>query len=243
VSHLPPDESGRVHGIAYNLWLPLARVPAPAIAILHGAGSRKENHADFARAATAQGFVALTFDNRGHGETEGDMGAGVIADLQRLMTFLAERPEVDERRIALRGSSMGGQLAIHAAAVSDKVAAVVAICPAGEEMVLGDMRRLARGEPPAPGSALAEMRLDVPAMVAWLEEHDVRDAVQLLGSKPLLLVHARGDDVVPHAFSEELYQLAEEPKRLLLLEGGDHRSAQHDAEIQGEMLRWLERVM
>ena len=60
-------------------------------------------------------------------------------------------------------------------------------------------------------------------------------------SKPLLLIHARGDEVVPYALSEKLYERAAEPKRLLLLEGGDHRSAQHDAEIQGESLRWLAR--
>ena len=37
----------------------------------------------------------------------------------------------------------------------------------------------------------------------------------MLGPKPLMLVHARGDEVVPYMFSEEIYELAEEPKRLL----------------------------
>jgi fermentation-respiration switch protein FrsA (DUF1100 family) len=58
-----------------------------------------------------------------------------------------------------------------------------------------------------------------------------------------MLVHARDDEVIPWEFSRELYQRAEEPKRLLLLEGGNHRSAQHDSEVQGETLRWLDRVM
>jgi fermentation-respiration switch protein FrsA (DUF1100 family) len=236
-------ESGSLDGIAYQLFLPLAGAPAPAVVILHGAGSQKENHADFARRAAGHGFAALTFDNRGHGESEGKLGPRVIADIQRLVAFLAARPEVDERRIAVRGSSMGGQLAIHAAAVSNALAAVVAICPAGEQMVLDDIRALARGEPPRPDSALASMRIDAPAMAAWLEEHDVRDAVRLLGAKPLLLVHARGDEVVPYMFSEELYELADEPKRLLLLDGGHHRSVQHDPEIQGETLRWLEKAL
>ena len=58
--------------------------PWPAVIVLHGAGSRKENHADYARAAVAHGLVALTFDNRGHGETEGDRsGTAVIDDLAR----------------------------------------------------------------------------------------------------------------------------------------------------------------
>jgi fermentation-respiration switch protein FrsA (DUF1100 family) len=238
-----PNEQDKLDGIAYALWLPFEEQPAPAVVILHGAGSQKENHADYARAAVANGFAALTFDNRGHGETEGSLGPGVVADMQKLVRFLGERPEVDERRIAVRGSSMGGLLAIHLAAASDAVAAVVAICPAAEWMLIEDVRRVADGRPPPEGSYLAAMRIDAPALVAWLGEHEVADAVERLGSKPLLLIHARGDETVPVGHSEDLYDRAAEPKRLLVLEGGDHRSAQHDAEIQGESLRWLARVM
>jgi pimeloyl-ACP methyl ester carboxylesterase len=137
---------------------------------------------------------------------------------------------------------MGGLLALHGAAVSDRVAAVVAICPAAERMLLPDVRRVARGEPAPPGSALATMRVDAPALAGWLEENDVRDTLRRL-AKPLLIVHARGDEVIPYTHSEELYELAREPKRLLLMENGHHRSLQHDAEVQGETLRWLERVM
>jgi uncharacterized protein len=238
-----PSEQGRLDGIAYNLWLPSERDPAPAVIVLHGAGSQKENHADYARAALAHGFAALTFDNRGHGETEGELGRGVLADMQKLVRLLAERPEVDERRIAVRGSSMGGLLAIHLAAASNGVAAVVAICPAAEWMLIEDVRRVADGRPPPAGSYLEAMRIDTHALVAWLGEHEIADAVERLDSKPLLLIHARSDEVVPVAHSEELYRRAAEPKRLLVLEGGDHRSAQHDAEVQGESLRWLSRVL
>jgi fermentation-respiration switch protein FrsA (DUF1100 family) len=238
-----PDELGTLDGIAYALWLPFEEQPAPAVVILHGAGSQKENHADYARAAVAHGFAALTFDNRGHGETTGDLGPGVLTDMQKLVRFLAARPEVDEHRIAVRGSSMGGLLAIHLAAASDAVAAVVAICPAAEWMLIEDVRRVADGRPPPAGSYLEAMRIDASALVAWLGEHEVGDAVDRLGSKPLLLIHARGDETVPVAHSEELHERAAEPKRLLVLEGGDHRSAQHDSEIQGESLRWLARVM
>jgi alpha-beta hydrolase superfamily lysophospholipase len=238
-----PDEPGTVGGIAYHLWLPYGKEPAPAVVVLHGSGSRKENHADFARVATEHGFVALTFDARGHGESDGKLGPAAIADVQRLVRLLRERDEVDERRVALRGSSMGGLLALHAAAVTDGVAAVVAICPANEELMLRDLRRIAAGKPPPAGSALEAMRVDAGGLVAWLEEHDVRDAVGLIANKPLMLVHARGDEVVPYTLSEELYERAQEPKRLLLLDAGDHRSAQHDLEIQGETLRWLARAM
>jgi alpha-beta hydrolase superfamily lysophospholipase len=239
----PASEERKLDGIAYHLWLPVGEGPSPAVVVLHGAGSQKENHVDFARAAINHGFVALTFDNRGHGESDGELSPRVVADVQRLARMVADHPAVDARRIALRGSSMGGLLALHAAAVSAEVAAVVAICPASEQMLLADIRRVARGEPPPPGSALESMRVDAAALVPWLEEHDVRHVVDLIGATPLMLVHARGDEIVPWELSQELYDRAAEPKRLLLLEGGDHRSAQHDAEIQGETLRWLSKVM
>jgi fermentation-respiration switch protein FrsA (DUF1100 family) len=87
------------------------------------------------------------------------------------------------------------------------------------------------------------MRINASGLASWLEVTDVGNAVERMGSKPLLLIHARGDEVVPYTHSEELYKRAAEPKRLLLLEGGDHRSAQHDTELQGESLRWLARAM
>ena len=239
----PPSEKGALAGIAWCLWVPDGEGPWPAVMVMHGAGSRKENHADFARAAVAHGFVALTFDNRGHGETEGDLDPTVVDDLRLLAEWLAARSEVDERRIAARGSSMGGLMAIHAGAASDRVAAVVAICPAAEWMLAEDVRRMAEGKPPPAGSALAEMRIDAPALAGWLETSDVGEAVQRMGSKPLLIIHARGDEVVPFTHSEKLHGLAQPPKKLVLLEGGDHRSAQHDAELQGESLRWLARAV
>ena len=239
----PPTESGRLDGIAWLLWVPPGAGPWPAVIVLHGAGSRKENHADYARAAVAHGLAALTFDNRGHGETEGQLGDAVIDDLGALAGWLAARPEVDGRRSGVRGSSMGGLLAIHAAAESDDVAAAVAICPAAEWMLAEDVQRVLDGRPLPAGSALSEMRIDAPALVEWLDRNDVEDAAERMGTKPLLLIHARGDEVVPYAHSEKLYERAAEPKRLVLLEGGHHRSAQHDPELQGESLRWLARSM
>lgn len=239
----PPSESGVLGGIAWCLWLPAGEGPFGAVIVLHGAGSRKENHADYARAAVAHGLAALTFDNRGHGETEGPLDDGVVDDLRMLAAWLAARPEIDGRRIGVRGSSMGGLLAIHAAAASPDIAAAVAICPAAEWMLAEDVQRVLDGRPPRPGSALSEMRIDPPALARWLDGNDVEEAVERMGSKPLLLIHARGDEVVPYTQSEKLYERADEPKRLLLLEGGHHRSAQHDPELQGESLRWLARAM
>jgi uncharacterized protein len=219
-------------GLAYRLWLPESDPPWPGIVIVHGAGSCKENHADFARLAADFGWAALAYDQRGHGESLGEMAPWAVNDAIGMARLLAARDGVDASRICMRGSSMGGFIAIHAAAVSDAIAAVIAICPPGEGMLLEGLR-----------SDPLEMRADRSALEPWLGEHDLREAVALLGRKPLILLHAKGDDEVPADWSEELYERAAEPRKLIVVPGGHHRSVQHDAELQTAALRWLERSL
>ena len=58
-----------------------------------------------------------------------------------------------------------------------------------------------------------------------------------------MLLHADGDESVPVAHSRELHERsAAELKRLIVLPGGHHRSVQHDAELQGESLRFIHRA-
>jgi fermentation-respiration switch protein FrsA (DUF1100 family) len=132
--------------------------------------------------------------------------------------------------VALRGSSMGGFQAIHAGARDPSLCAVVAICPAPDDLLL---RSLRSGEP-------LRFRCDVPATEAWLETLDIYAAVGQLGPQTdLLLLHARGDEQIPWTVSEELHEAAHEPKRLLVLPGGHHRSLQHDLELQAVSRRFI----
>ena len=202
--------------------------------IVHGAGSRKENHGDFGRACAASGWAALGFDQRGHGTSVDGMSPAALGDVGKMARFLAGVEGVDAAQVCVRGSSMGGFMAIQAAATSKVLAAAVAICPAGADHLRRGLR-----------AGTLEMRIDpdaATALEAWLTEHDLRQAVELMGSKPLLLIHASGDEQIPSDWSVELYARAREPRKLILLPGGHHRSAQHDAELHGVALRWLERT-
>jgi uncharacterized protein len=230
-----PSEEGIAGDRPYLLWLPEADPPYPGMLILHGAGSRKENHADFGRACAARGWAALAYDQRGHGESTDEMGPAALADVGRMAAFLAGRDDVDGARVCARGSSLGGFMAIHAAASSDSIAGAIAICPAGED----DLRRGLR-------SGTLEFRASDDArsvLEAWLGEHDLRDAVELMDQKPLLLAHARGDEQIPYTWSEELYERAADPRKLIVVAGGHHRSVQHDRELQEVALRWIEREL
>jgi fermentation-respiration switch protein FrsA (DUF1100 family) len=89
-----------------------------------------------------------------------------------------------------------------------------------------------------------EFRVDRQTVARWLESLDLYEAVGQLGPETaLLLLHARGDEQVPYTVSEDLYSAAHEPKRLLLLPGGHHRSVQHDLELQAVSWRWIDRAV
>jgi pimeloyl-ACP methyl ester carboxylesterase len=204
--------------------------------IVHGAGSRKENHGDFGRACAAAGWAALAYDQGGHGDSEDEMTPRALADAAAMARFLGDRPDVDARRVCIRGSSLGGFIAIHTAATSEAIAGVVAICPSDEQHLLRGLR-----EDTLHFRAGPQARAD---LEAWLGEHDLREAVTLLGERPLLLVHADGDERIPVESSRELHRRATTPvKKLIVLPGGHHRSAQHDPELQGIALRWLARSL
>ncbi len=220
-------------GLSYSVWLPAGGArPRAGVVILHGAGSCKENHHDFARAALAAGLAAIAFDQRGHGASEGALDGRAIADVVTIAGTLRERAGDPELPVALRGSSMGGYLAIAAAAPAS-ARAVVAICPASASGLLTALRR-----PEGVG-----FDADAPALERLLAEHDLHDAVPALAI-PLLLLHAEGDEQVPIAHSRELAALSNvADSRLIAVPGGHHRSVQHDEELQAASLRFIARTL
>jgi uncharacterized protein len=231
VTAVTPAEIGSYEGLAYSLWLVEGRPPRGGVVILHGAGSCKESHHDYARAVRAAGFAAIAFDQRGHGDSAGPMDGRVLDDVAALATLLRSRAGAPELPLALRGSSMGGYLAILAAPSVD-AAAVVAICPASAE-------KLRRGL--ASGSFAFDA--DRTAVDAFLASHELDAAVGAL-EIPLLLLHAEGDEQVPVQHSRELAAHARHPNsRLITLPGGHHRSIQHDPDLQAVSLRFLERAL
>ncbi|HZC13060.1 MAG TPA: alpha/beta fold hydrolase [Thermoleophilaceae bacterium] len=221
-----PPELGSHDGLAYALFLPDDR-PQVGVVVLHGAGSAKESHFDFARGCRDEGMAALAYDARGHGRSAGAFGPGAVDDALAMVELLREHVPA----VALRGSSMGGFQAIHAAARAEpELCAVVAICPASEDILLRGLR----------SGDLLRFECDVPATEAWFESADIYEAAAALGPETaLLLLHARGDEQIPYSVSEEIHARAREPKRLLLLPGGHHRSLQHDLELQAVSRRYI----
>jgi len=220
-----PPELGERDGLSYALFLPDSE-PVGGVAILHGAGSAKESHFDFARLCREYDMAAVAYDARGHGRSTGEWGPTAFGDALAMCDLLREHTP----RVALRGSSMGGFTAIHAAALDPAVAAVVAICPAPADLLVRGVR----------SGRITDFALDA-STEEWLAGLDTAEAVASLGDDTaLLLLHAKGDEQVPWTVSEELNAVAHEPKRLLGFPGGHHRSLQHDLEVQNVAARFIQ---
>jgi alpha-beta hydrolase superfamily lysophospholipase len=225
-----PADIGRQDGLAYTLWLPTGP-PRGGVVILHGAGSCKESHHDFARRLIAAGLAAIAFDQRGHGESDGPMDGRVLQDVASIADVLRRACGGPKVPIALRGSSMGGSFALLAAPPVD-ACAVVAIAPAPPA---GMRRALQTGR--------FQLDADVPALDAFLAAQDLQQAVRSL-EIPVLILHAAGDEQVPAEHSRELEEELRSPaSRLIVVPGGHHRSVQHDAELQAFSVRFLERAL
>jgi fermentation-respiration switch protein FrsA (DUF1100 family) len=87
------------------------------------------------------------------------------------------------------------------------------------------------------------VRLSPLAYTQYLERKNLFETVSKLAPRPLFLIHAKGDETIPYTVSEELYRRAGEPKRLLLLEGGSHGSAQHDPSVNQQVVAWLREAL
>lgn len=103
----------------------------PAFLVLHGFGGNKEGRGQLviAEQLADWGYIALRFDFRGCGESEGERGRILcmdqVRDTSNAVSYMASRPDVDSERVALIGSSFGAAVAIYTAGVDSRVAAVI----------------------------------------------------------------------------------------------------------------------
>jgi dipeptidyl aminopeptidase/acylaminoacyl peptidase len=106
------------------------------IVLCHGyTGVRTIYLPDNARVLSEAGYVVLTFDYKGWGDSDGPKSRlapySRVADLQAALTFLGAQPEVDANRLGIYGTSYGGATVVFVAAIDPRVKCVVAVVGIG----------------------------------------------------------------------------------------------------------------
>jgi pimeloyl-ACP methyl ester carboxylesterase len=107
-----------------------------AVLVCHGFGASQDRVLpDAANALTAAGYVAMTLDYRGFGESQGPRFRMIpqeqVRDIRNALTFLEQQPEVAPDRIALWGTSFGGANVAYVAGVDRRVACTVSLVGVG----------------------------------------------------------------------------------------------------------------
>lgn len=105
----------------------------PAVLLAHGFGATKANLRPQAEKLARDGYAVLTWSARGFGKSTGKIGLndprGEVADVRRLIDWLAKRPEVrldkaGDPRVGVAGGSYGGAISLLAAGYDRRVDAI-----------------------------------------------------------------------------------------------------------------------
>jgi len=110
----------------------------PAFLVLHGFGTGKDGSTPeiLANMLCDWGYVAMRFDFRGCGDSEGAPARvyclDQVEDVKNAVTWFAEQPFVDGERIAVIGHSFGAAVAVYSGGVDERIAAVISSCGWGD---------------------------------------------------------------------------------------------------------------
>lgn len=116
--------------------------PAPVIVLCHGfAGVQDMLLPEMACPLAMEGFVVVTFDYRGFGDSGGEQGRLTIArqqeDIRVVLRWVRNNPILDDRRVGLWGTGLGGGHVLCVAAWNPQVRCVVSQLPVldGAELI------------------------------------------------------------------------------------------------------------
>jgi alpha-beta hydrolase superfamily lysophospholipase len=192
----------------------------PAFIVMHGFGSNSSssNVVEPCKMFDKLGYVTLSFDMPGCGESEGVRGNMIcleqVAAARNALTFLAKHPQVESDRIGLIGSSFGAAIAVYTCGVDKRVA--VAISSGG----WGDGARKFRGQHPTPeawkkftdmlaegkrhrektGESLMVPRYDIVPIPEHLRTHLAQNSIQMFTAETAQSMYDfRADDVIGQA--------------------------------------------
>ena len=229
----------RLHG-----WLiaPAARDGArcPAVIVMHGWGGNAAMMLPLARPLHEVGFAVLFIDARCHGASDDDSFASLprfAEDLEHALAWLTARAEIDARRIALIGHSVGAGAALLAASRRPNVAALVIVSAFAHPAAM--MRRWLAAKR-IPERPVGRYVLDYVQRTIGHRFDDIAPVVTIARVRcPVLLVHGADDDVVPLADAQQIFAArAHEAVELLIL-GGSHESFADLEQHIGKLIEFL----
>jgi alpha-beta hydrolase superfamily lysophospholipase len=226
-------EGAGAPGVKLVGWWFHASAPRGTLIYLHGVADNRGSSVGIADHFVPMGFDVVAYDSRAHGDSGGDActyGYYEKQDLARVIDHL----RVARAPVVVMGTSMGAAVALQAAALDPRIAAVIALAP------FSDLRTAAAARAPffaSRGNIEDAFRLAGEGGLFRVDEvSPVAAAPQI--HAPVLLIHGDHDTETPHAHSERILAALGGPKRLITIAGGGHRGGL-TPETWRELDAWL----
>lgn len=190
------------------------------------------------------GYVAVRFDPTGTWESGGSVNQYSISqyleDIRSIINFMLK--EKAHRNVFVIGHSIGGMLSILYAARDPRVTKVVSIM--SPFAYVRPNREDERGETSEwAATGFHHSERDIPnsdkikefstpySFVIDSRKYNARDEVSKLQA-PLLLIAGEEDEHVPVEYMKMIYDSANEPKKLVVMEGMGHDYRHHPEEVK-----------
>jgi hypothetical protein len=196
-----------------------------SVLMFNGNAGNRSDRLPLGEALARKGYATLLVDYRGYGGNPGSPSEdGLAADARAALEYLRSR--VDPLRIAYFGESLGTGVAVHLAT---------------EHPPRGLILR-------SPFTSLADVAsAHYPIIPTGLLLRDQFDNEEKIGNiaAPLLVIAGAEDRIVPTELSVDLYETANEPKELVVIEGVGHNDAAllDGAEMIAEVVVFLEAAL
>lgn len=220
-----PSRDLHLHGVMYYPPQATENKKLPAIIIVHGwtpyAARAAEPYTYVAQEYAQQGFIAMAITLRGWPQTGGkdDCGLRQPQDLAAAAKWLARQPQVDAKRIGLMGQSLGAQVALLAAGLTNTIKATAAYFPITDFRLWGVTTSLPQAALDDYIFGMCKQTGTPEARSPLMFAHKIHGAV--------LLLHGDEDTNVIIAHSKLMQQKMQEAKqdvRLHVAKGGGHGS-------------------
>ncbi len=204
------SNKGNIYGL---LALPNnIEAPLPGVVLLPGAGVSKESELPLAEMIAGLGAAVLTIDQRGVGETDGPFPSLdedyasflngqepyqhlMVYDALRAFDLLKSAPFIDADRIIIAGESLGGRIAVIAAATDRNINGVLVISSSGFGLSEGN-----------------DTKKDL-----FIKSIDSDHYIGLIAPRKIVMIHNLNDPIIPANSAINSYSKAQQPKEFILI--------------------------
>jgi len=187
-------------------WIPAPR-PRAALVFFHGNAGNISHRLESISVFNRLGLSVLIVDYRGYGRSGGSPSeAGTYRDAEAAWHHLLEDRGLRPGEIVVFGRSLGAAVAARLAATVQPPAAALIVESAFSSLP----EAAARAYPFLPAR--------------WLTRYSYATAAYVADARaPVLVIHARDDEIIPIELGRRVYAAAGGPKRFLAIDG-DHNS-------------------